>query len=56
MLLEVISEVDVRESVHLTPEAVGASIIISDGLCLLEVLVSFLLGCFHLWVGRIAAD
>ena len=56
MLLEVISESDMREGIHLAPKAVSASVIISDGLGLLEVLVCPLLGFLQLWIGSISTD
>ena len=56
VLLEVISEVDMGEGIHLAPEAVSASVIVSDGFSLLEVLVCFLLDLFHLRIGCITTD
>ena len=56
VLLEVISEVDMGEGIQLAPEAVSASVIVSDSLSLLEVLVCFLLDLFHLRIGCITTD
>lgn len=56
MLLEVVSEVDVRIGCYLTEKAISASIVISDGFGLLEVLVSFPVDFSHGWVCRVSTN
>ena len=56
MLLEVVAEVDVRIGCNLAEKAISASIVISDGFGLLEVLVSFLVDFSYGWVCRVSTD